>query len=84
MRKVLALTSMLVLLAQGVRADNVPTFTEWHDMQVNDINNGISLAWRMLTRDPPTSSLKTMTTAHGGKCPCQDCGNSTASATLST
>ena len=38
MRKVLALTSMLVLLAQGVRADNVPTFTEWHDMQVNDIN----------------------------------------------
>ena len=29
---------MLVLLAQGVRADNVPTFTEWHDMQVNDIN----------------------------------------------
>ena len=39
MRKVLALTSMLAFaLTQGAWADNVPTFTEWHDMQVNDIN----------------------------------------------
>ncbi len=38
MRKIL-LTGLLALaLAQGALADNVPTFTEWHDMQVNDIN----------------------------------------------
>ncbi len=39
MRKILSLTTMLTLiLLQGAWADNVPTFTEWHDMQVNDVN----------------------------------------------
>ena len=28
----------LPLLTTTAKADNLPTFTEWHDMQVNEIN----------------------------------------------
>ena len=39
MRKSLAICFIALPLACAtVNADNVPTFTEWHDMQVNDIN----------------------------------------------
>ena len=38
MRKILFTGLLALALAQGALADNVPTFTEWHDMQVNDIN----------------------------------------------
>ena len=36
-RLFIAIIAMPLLLTQVV-AENVPTFTEWHDMQVNDIN----------------------------------------------
>ena len=38
MRKILFTGLLALALAQGAMADNVPTFTEWHDMQVNDVN----------------------------------------------
>ncbi|MBO4606883.1 MAG: beta-galactosidase, partial [Prevotella sp.] len=38
MKRLLLMIFAMPLLALPVMAEDVPTFTEWHDMQVNDIN----------------------------------------------
>lgn len=37
-KKTILFAALLCLMAQVSKSDNVPTFTEWHDMSVNEIN----------------------------------------------
>ena len=45
MRKTFLTAIFLVMSLTSALADNVPTFTEWHDMQVNEINRFPAHTW---------------------------------------
>ena len=47
-----ALLLLLATAAMTVYADNVPTFTEWHDMQVNEINRFTPHTWFFAYENP--------------------------------
>jgi beta-galactosidase len=58
-----ALLLLLATAAMTAYADNVPTFTEWHDMQVNEINRFTPHTWFFAYENPEVAREGNMKTS---------------------
>jgi beta-galactosidase len=58
-----ALLLLLATVAMTAYADNVPTFTEWHDMQVNEINRFTPHTWFFAYENPEVAREGNMKTS---------------------